>query len=281
MILTFTKMHSCGNDYLYFDVRRTPVPAPESLARTLCPRRFAVGADGIVLIGASDTADASMRIFNADGSEASMCGNAVRCVGAYLAAHGAEGADTLTVMTAAGLRRLQLHRSGNAVTRVTADMGRAEFAPDRIPVRSDDGTLLLSYGGRIWMATCVSVGNPHAVLFTEQPETLPLPALGQQLGSDPRFPCGVNLEFVRILDRNRLQMRVWERGSGETSACGTGACAAAAVAVRHGAADRSTPITVCLPGGELTVVCDSDDCLTLSGETVTVCEGRVSCADPC
>lgn len=258
MLRRFYKMHGIGNDYIYFDCFDQPLDRPEETAVRLSDRHFSVGGDGIVLIMRSDRADCRMRMFNADGSEGKMCGNAIRCVGKYLYEKRGVHKDVVTVETASGIKTLSLRIEGGAVVSVTVDMGRAELAPERIPVRlgergaSDVVAQPLSVCGRTYAVTCVSMGNPHCVVFVD-PDGLDLPAIGPHFEHHEAFPDRINTEFVKVLGKNCLQMRVWERGSGETLACGTGACAAAVAGVLNGFCEKDADITVRLLGGELTV----------------------------
>ena len=214
----FTKMHGLGNDYLYVYGE-----APENIAalsQRLSDRHFGAGSDGMIYISPSAVADFKMRIFNADGSEAMMCGNGIRCVGKYVYDKGYTDKTYLKIETLSGIKYLQLHLSGGAVKSVTVSMGNAEALPERS----------LFVNGEIFSYTPVSVGNPHAVIFTDDVSAVPLETLGPAIERHPDFPGGVNVEFVQVLSEKELRMRVWERGSGETLACGTGACAAVVAA---------------------------------------------------
>ncbi len=259
-IRSFVKMHGIGNDYLYFDCFDTTLPNPSAAARKLSERRFSVGGDGIVLILRSGKADARMRMFNADGSEGKMCGNAIRCVGKYLYDVRGLRKKNLTIETKAGIKAVEVVKTNRRRTEALAlrvDMGRPVFAPARIPALFDGRRVVsrpLTVGGAEYRVTCLSMGNPHCVVLGGDPDALDLGTLGPQFESHPAFPDRVNTEFVQALCRNVLKMRVWERGSGETWACGTGACAAAVAAVLNGDCDRDAEITVRLRGGELGIV---------------------------
>ena len=248
----FTKMQGLGNDYLYF-YGEAPSDAAE-LSRRLSDRRFGPGADGIIFIGPSARADFSMRIFNADGSEAKMCGNGIRCVGKYVYDKGYTDRTELRIETPAGLRHLELRTENGRVRSVAADMGTAELRP------CADGEL-------------VDVGNPHLVVFVPDAEAVPLETEGARLSAS--VPGGINVEFVQKLGEDRLRMRVWERGSGVTLACGTGACAAAAAAVRRGLCGAGRPITVRLDGGELSITVDPQGRVRMEGPAETVYEGEI------
>ena len=254
--LPFTKMHGCGNDYIFIDCFEHAVNSPESLSVHLSDRHFGVGGDGIVLVCPSKKADASMRMFNLDGSEGRMCGNAIRCVGKYL--HDIRGIpkQILQIETLSGIKELRLTTKDNRVIRAAVDMGRAEFAPEKIPALFDGESILnrpLTVGDTVFSVTCVSMGNPHCVVFCEDTDSLNLEETGPLFETHAMFPERINTEFVKVLDRHTLKMRVWERGSGETLACGTGACAAVAAAVKNGLCPENEEIRVILRGGELTV----------------------------
>ncbi len=248
-------MHGIGNDYIYFDCFGEELADPRGAAVTLSDRHFSVGGDGVVMICKSDCADAKMRMFNADGSEGKMCGNAIRCVGKFLYEIKGVKKTVLTVETLSGIKTLVLNVSGEKVLSVTVDMGRAELCPSEIPARFDFPRAVgvpLTVGGREYCVTSVSMGNPHCVVF-EDPDALEIERVGPLFENHPVFPERVNTEFVKVTGRNKLKMRVWERGSGETLACGTGACASAVAAVLNGLCEKYAEINVCIRGGELTV----------------------------
>ena len=277
MKLRFTKMQGCGNDYLYFDCLEQEIAGPQALSIRLSRPHFGVGGDGIILICPSDSADAKMRIFNQDGSEGKMCGNGIRCVGKYLYDSGRCRKETMRIETLSGVKTLRLHLADGAVSSVTVEMGRAEFAPERIPVRLPGREVIgraVEIGGREERVTCVSMGNPHCVVFCDEVEQLDLEREGRRFEHDPLFPEGVNTEFVRRIDPHTLQMRVWERGSGETLACGTGACASVAAAVKNGLCPAGEPVRVLLPGGALEI-CYTEEMVWMTGEAVTVFTGEV------
>ena len=260
----FTKMHGLGNDYLYVYGE-----APEDIAalsRRLSDRHFGAGSDGMIYISPSDAADFKMRIFNADGSEAMMCGNGVRCVGKYVYDKGYTDKTYLKIETLSGVKRLQLHVAGGAVKSVTVDMGQAVAQPER----------QLSVNGKEYTYTPVSVGNPHAVIFTDAVNAVPLETLGPAIERHPDFPGGVNVEFVQILSDTALRMRVWERGSGVTMACGTGSCASVAAAVKNGYCRAGQPVTVQLDGGTLEITVSEAGEVTMTGPAETVYEGETA-----
>ena len=251
MRVPFIKMQGAGNDYIYFDCLHGDLPDPASLAVRLSDRHFGIGGDGIVLICKSDVAHARMRMFNADGSEGRMCGNAIRCVGKYLAEGGLAPA-ALTVETLSGIKHLTCNVEGGKVRSVCVDMGAASFEPQSVPVRADGAIVgrRTRVAGGEYEITCLSMGNPHCVVFLD-PDVADVEGLGRRFESDPLFPERVNTEFIKITGARSLKMRVWERGSGETMACGTGACAAAAACVALGLFPRGEDIEVALRGGIL------------------------------
>ena len=275
----FTKMHGCGNDYIYVNCLAGELPAPGKLSAAMSPRHFSVGADGLVMICASDTADAKMRMFNLDGSEGKMCGNAIRCVGKYLYDNGIVTKKEITIETLSGLKYLTLDVQEGRVRNVTVDMGKADFRAAKIPVVADGESVIsqpVTVAGEKYYVTCVSMGNPHAVIFLPPPDKLPLLPLekiGPIFENHPIFPERVNTEFVRVIDRQTLQMRVWERGSGETYACGTGACATVAAAVKNGICEFGKPVTVRLVGGDLTITVEEDYRVFMAGSATKVYEG--------
>ena len=256
MELPFVKMQGAGNDYVYIDGFDHPVADPERLAPILADRHFGVGGDGLVLILPSPTADARMRMFNADGSEGKMCGNAIRCVGKYLYERRGLCRDQLVVDTLSGPRTLYLTVREGRVEAVRVGMGPAEFDAAKVPVQAGLPQVVgapMAFGGEELAVTCVSMGNPHAVIFGGDPDRVALEQIGPVIEHDPRFPEGVNAEFVQVVDPHHLRLRVWERGSGETLACGTGACASVAAAVRLGHCPAGEPVQVQLRGGVLTI----------------------------
>lgn len=259
MLLPFTKMHGIGNDYIYFNCFETKIDDPENLAIRLSDRHFSIGGDGIVLICPSDVADAKMRMFNIDGSEGKMCGNAIRCVGKYIFDSGIAKKETVKIETLSGIKTLKLQIENGVCTGATVDMENAVLNPKDIPTTlcSDAEKAVntpLTVDGKTYFVTCVSMGNPHCVVFTnEKVEDLNLQEIGPKFEHSPAFPDRVNTEFVNVLDKNHLRMRVWERGSGETLACGTGACATAVAAVLNGISPMNEDISVLLNGGTLTI----------------------------
>ena len=255
--LKFYKMHGIGNDYIYFDcMKSNPISDPNALSQKLSDRHFSVGGDGIILLCPSEVADCKMRMFNADGSEGKMCGNGIRCLGKLAHDLGYIKGDTCTVETLSGIKKLQLFCGHDGkVNFVRVDMGAAELNGEKIPSTVKGEKVVnhpLKIDGEIYPATLVSMGNPHCVIFKD-PDKTDIEGLGKKVEFSEYFPERVNCEFVRVLDRTHLKMRVWERGSGETFACGTGACATAVAAVLNGYSDKNTEITVSLLGGDLKI----------------------------
>lgn len=254
--MKFTKMHGLGNDYIYFNGFSQEIENPEKLSVRLSDRHKGVGGDGIVLILPSEKADFRMRMFNADGSEGKMCGNATRCIGKYVYERGLTKKEDITLETLSGIKKLHLNILKGKVKTVTVDMGKAEFAAEKIPVISDTDTVI---GKKVKIAdgedtiTCVSMGNPHCVIFTDNIENLDLEKIGPLYENDKMFPDRVNTEFVEVINERELSMRVWERGSGETMACGTGACAVVSAAVANEISPKGEFITVHLLGGDLRI----------------------------
>lgn len=275
--LTFTKMHGCGNDYIYFNCFEQTVKNPEALSVRLSDRHFGVGGDGIILICPSDKADAQMRMYNADGSEGKMCGNATRCIGKYIYERGIAKKPVVTLETLSGIKTLSLTVEEDRVTSVSVDMGGPILEPERIPVklmgeRAVNVRHMLA--GKLQTFTCVSMGNPHCVIFTQNVDALDLEKIGPAHENDTLFPERVNTEFVEIIDDHTLKMRVWERGSGETLACGTGACATAVAAVLCGHCKLDTDITLKLRGGDL-IIRYTGDTVQMAGPATIVFEGEV------
>ena len=255
--MKFTKMQGLGNDYIYVNGFEETVENPAETARKISDRHFGVGSDGLVLILPCEEADFEMRMFNADGSEAEMCGNASRCVGRYVYERGLTGKTELTLKTGSGIRDMKLEVRDGKVLSVSVDMGMPELRPERIPVMLEGENAVsrpLEAAGESLRVPCVSMGNPHAVIFTEDADRAEVERIGRAVETHPLFPRKTNVEFVTVRDRQHLRMRVWERGSGETMACGTGACASLVAAVLNGLCDREAELE--LNGGRLSVLWD-------------------------
>lgn len=273
--LNFTKMHGTGNDYLYVDAARMPEADPAQLARRLAPRHTGVGSDGLILVCPSTVAACRMEMYNADGSRGEMCGNGIRCLAKYAYERGMAPVNPMTVETDAGIKTLDLELSGGQVTAVTVDMGTPILDGPRIPVNAQGRVVnseLLVNGDR-YQVTCVSMGNPHCVVFYTGIDGLELEVIGPRFEHHPFFPSRVNTEFIELLSPTEMRMRVWERGSGETMACGTGACASVVAGVLTERTQRQ--VRVHLRGGDLDVTWADDDHVRLRGEAVEVFEGVV------
>ncbi len=276
--LNFIKMQGCGNDYIYIDCLNRNITNMESVAVNLSERHFGVGGDGVVFICPSAVADAQMRMFNSDGTEGMMCGNAIRCVAKYLYDYGKVGdKKELSIETKSGVKKLWLYVRGGYVNSARVDMGAPALKPSAVPVKLDGNEVVgrkVTVGGKEREITCVSMGNPHCVMFVENVGQSDVEKVGKAIECDALFPERVNVEFVQVIDRTHLKMRVWERGSGETYACGTGACAAVVAAVLAGHCDRDADITVRLQGGELTIRY-AQDTVYMTGEACEIFKGVV------
>ncbi len=279
MALKFTKMHGIGNDYIYFDcTKNNPISEPSKLSEKISKYHFGVGSDGIVMILPSSVADFRMRMFNADGSEGKMCGNATRCIGKYVYERGLTDKTTVTLETLSGIKTLTLSVSDGKVSEISVDMGKPVFEAEKIPVITDEKEFIskaFNVCGKDVTATCVSMGNPHCVIFTENIDSLNLEKIGPDFENHKIFPERVNTEFVEVINENTLKMRVWERGSGETWACGTGACAVTAAAVKNGICRFDSNITVKLKGGDLKIKYINDNNIIMTGPASFVFDGEL------
>lgn len=276
--MKFTKMHGLGNDYIYFNCFEEKIDDPAELSIRLSDRHFGVGSDGIVLIMPSEVADFRMRMFNADGSEGKMCGNASRCIGKFVYENALTDKTTITLETLGGIRTLELEVEGKEVKSVTVDMGVASFKAAEVPAVAEKQEIVdepIHMCGREWKMTCVSVGNPHCVIFTQGIEDMRLEEIGPQFENCEIFPERINTEFVEVIDSHCLKMRVWERGSGETMACGTGATATVAAAIKNGRSPVGEFITVKLLGGDLQIMQRPDGSMLMKGTATTVFEGYI------
>ena len=275
--MKFTKMQGCGNDYIYVNCFEESVPDPSGASVRLSDRHFGIGGDGLVLISPSETADFDMDMYNADGSRSGMCGNAIRCVGKYVYDRGLTEKEVITVSTQTGVKTLWLDVRDGAVQTVRVCMGKPDFRPEAVPVAGEGETFLqqdITVLGETWNVSAVSVGNPHCVTYVDDPYALDFERIGPAFENHPVFPARVNTEFIQILDAHTLRMRVWERGSGETFACGTGASAALAVTAKLGlCADEADLI---LRGGTLHIEWDREtDQLYMTGPAAFVFDGEV------
>ena len=279
MKIEFTKMQGCGNDYVYIDGSTQKIPQEEKpdFVRKMSDRHFGIGGDGVIFINPSQEADFEMEMYNADGSRAQMCGNGIRCVAKFVYDRHLTDQTEITVVSAGSVKRLKLYVADGHVERVRVNMGRPILKAAEIPVLSDEEQVLdwpVFVADRQWRMSCVSMGNPHAVVLAEDVASLPLTEIGPKFEDHPMFPERVNTEFIRVIDRSTLELRVWERGSGETLACGTGCCAAVAACVLNGLTERS--VTVHVLGGELQIEWDENTGeIFMTGPAETVFEGQV------
>lgn len=277
--MKFTKMQGCGNDYVYIDggTERIPQEKKPELARRLSDRHFGIGGDGVIFINPSGEADFEMEMYNADGTRAEMCGNGIRCVGKFVYDKGLTDKTDITVISAGKVKYLTLFARDGKVESVKVNMGAPELAAAFIPVASEKAQAVndpISVKGKEYRMTCVSMGNPHAVVFMKGVENLAIEEIGPFFENHERFPRRTNTEFVEVIDKNTVRMRVWERGTGETLACGTGACATVVACVLNGLTEET--VTVKLLGGDLAVTWDREtDLVYMTGPAVTVFEGEI------
>jgi carbamoyl-phosphate synthase large subunit len=276
--LHFTKMQSCGNDYIVFDNRDGKITCPESIAVNYVQQHFGIGGDGVALIEYSNVADAKMRVFNKDGKEAQQGGNAIRCIGKYLYEKGIVRKNEMKIETANGVCDVKVYSFSGKVNSASVNLGKAELCGKKIPSTFKEDKIVgkdLEIAGKNYNVTLVNVGNPHCVIFSDLVDGENVSLIGSELETSPYFPEGVNTEFIRVVNKVTLKMRVWERGSGETWACGTGACAAVVAAVLRGYCEQDTNITVKLRGGDLTVNYHANGDVELMGSVKTVYEGTL------
>ena len=276
--MKFTKMQGIGNDYVYVNCFEETVADPERVSEIISDRHFGIGADGLVLIMPSDKADFRMRMFNADGSEGNMCGNATRCIGKFVYDNHLTDKTNITLETRSGIKKLTLYPENGKVKTVLVDMGKAVLKPADIPMNVSGDTFInkpITVDGKEVFITAVSMGNPHAVTYVDDVDSLELEKIGPSFENHPLFPERVNTEFIKIVDESTMQMRVWERGSGETWACGTGACAATAASVLNGYFPHDKEITVKLRGGDLFITYKSDGTVLMRGPAETVFTGEI------
>jgi len=275
--MKFTKMHGCGNDYVYVDCTEKLNFNAEETAIKVSDRHIGIGSDGLILIRSSEQADFMMDMYNNDGSRGKMCGNGIRCVGKFVYDKGLTDKKSLKIETLSGIKDLELTVENGKVALVTVNMGSPITEPAKIPVITEKEVMInepLIVEGKEYRITCISMGNPHAVVFVEDTKMLPLEKIGPYFEKHTIFPDRVNTEFVRIIDRKNIEMRVWERGSGETLACGTGACASVVASVLNGFTDNE--VTVQLLGGELVIRYDEAmNIVSMTGPAVTVFEGEI------
>ena len=278
MKLHFTKMHGTGNDYVYVNLFTETVENPEQLSIQISDRHFGIGSDGLILIAPSEVADCRMIMFNADGSEGAMCGNGIRCVAKYAYEHGIAKDTHMRIETKSGIKTLELTVEEGIVTYVQVNMGQAILKPENIPVKADGDDFVereINVEGKDYKVNCVSMGNPHCVVFTEGIDDLELEKIGPKFENHELFPDRINTEFVEIIDEHTVKMRVWERGSGETISCGTGTCAVTVAAVLNGHCKGGEEIEVQIRGGRLyDTWLDSGEVL-MKGPATTVFEGDI------
>ena len=282
MKINFTKMHGLGNDYIYIHCPEIQPVSPDKISKMLSKRHFSVGSDGLVLICPSEIADAKMRMFNADGSEGGMCGNAVRCVGKFLYDKNIVKKDKISIETLSGIKYLTLKIGEDGmVDGVSVHMGKADFSPLAVPTAFDAEAVdtPINVDGKEYRITALSTGSAHCVTFSHDVVSMDISHIGPLFENHERFPDRVNTEFIECIDEKHINMRVWEKGSGETLACGTGACASVAAAVRLGKCRSGVPVTVSLRGGELFITCGEDYSLVMEGKAETVFDGVVEIPD--
>lgn len=276
--MNFTKMHGCGNDYVYVDCTKGMIGNPGEISRKVSHRHFGIGSDGLILICSSDVADFRMAMYNADGSEGAMCGNGIRCVAKYVYDKGLTDKKNLSIETKSGIKKLELTVEDGKVSLVKVNMGAPILKSKDIPVAVDTDKCIdadINVDGKVYKITCVSMGNPHAVTFIDEDvNKFPLDKIGPKFENHPMFPDRVNTEFVQVLNRHEVNMRVWERGSGETLACGTGTCATVVACVLNGLTEDE--ITVHLLGGDILVKYDRDnDTVWMTGPAAIAFEGTI------
>ncbi len=278
MNMKFTKMHGCGNDYVYVDCTNDMIENPSEVSKYVSARHFGIGSDGLILICSSETADFRMAMYNADGSEGAMCGNGIRCVAKYVYDKGLTDKKNISIETKSGIKELELTVEDGKVSLVKVNMGAPILKAKDIPVDVDTEKCIdsdINVDGKDYKITCVSMGNPHAVTFIDEDvKTFPIEKIGPKFENHPMFPDRVNTEFVQVLNRHEVNMRVWERGSGETLACGTGTCATVVACVLNGLTDDE--VTVHLLGGDLFIKYDREnDTVWMTGPAVIAFEGTI------
>lgn len=277
--MRFTKMHGCGNDYIYIDGEKEKIAQEKkpALVRFLSDRHFGIGGDGVIFINPSTEADFEMEMYNADGSRGEMCGNGIRCVGKYVYDKGLTDKITISVISAGKIKYLDMKVDQERVKSVKVNMGAPEFTAKNIPVICDRETAVnepIIVAGKEYHMTCVSMGNPHAVVLLDDVEQLEIEKIGPYFEKHARFPNRINTEFVRIIDRCHVQMRVWERGTGETLACGTGCCATVAACIVNGLTNNKVAVKVL--GGEILIEWDRrENCIYMTGPAETVFDGEI------
>lgn len=277
--MKFTKMQGIGNDYVYVDCFQETVNNPSAVAKFVSDRHFGIGSDGLILVKPSDVADCEMDMYNLDGSQGAMCGNGIRCVAKFAYDKGIVHKKNISVATKSGIKYLELTVKNNKVSSVKVNMGSPILNAKTIPVVSEKEQVInepLTVNGETYHITAVSMGNPHAIVYMDDVENLDIAEIGPAFENHINFPDRINTEFVKVIDRHTLQMRVWERGSGETLACGTGACAVAVASTLNGLVDEDVPVTVKLLGGDLEILWNRQENLVyMTGPATTVFEGEI------
>ncbi|MBQ9111550.1 MAG: diaminopimelate epimerase [Oscillospiraceae bacterium] len=279
--MKFSKMHGISNDYVYVNGFTETVGDPNSVSKFVSDRRCGIGSDGLIMILPSEVADCRMRMFNADGSEGMMCGNGIRCVGKFAYDNGIVTKPELSVETKSGIKYITLEINDGVAVAATVDMGRAILRPAEIPVKMDGEDCVakpIMVNGQEYTVTCVSMGNPHCIVFCDDPADIELEKIGPHFEHHELFPERINTEFLQVIDETTLNMRVWERGSGETFACGTGACACVVAAVLNGYCKHDTEVTVHLLGGDLKITYQSDGTVMMTGPATHVYDGEIDIA---
>ena len=277
--MKFTKMQGIGNDYVYINCFEETVKDPSAVARFVSDRHFGIGSDGLILIRPSQTADCEMDMYNLDGSQGAMCGNGIRCVAKYVFDHGIVNKTSISIATKSGIKYVDLTVKDGKASLIRVNMGSPILQATQIPVVADTEQVIdapIQVDGQEYHYTAVSMGNPHAIVYVEDTDSLDLAKIGPSFENHVNFPDRINTEFVQVLDEHTVKMRVWERGSGETLACGTGACAVAVASILNGHVSPDTPVTVKLLGGDLQIFWNrSENLVYMTGPAVTVFDGQI------
>lgn len=277
--MKFAKMQGTGNDYIYVNCFDESIDDPPAAAKFLSDRHFGIGSDGLVLILPSDRADFKMDIYNSDGSRAKMCGNAARCIAKYVCDNKMTDRDMISLETLSGIKYINIYKTDGKVTSAQVNMGSPMLKSRDIPALIESDTVIshpLEVGGKVYSVTCLSMGNPHCVVFSENIDSVNIQKIGAEFENHPAFPDRINTEFVQPISASHIKMRVWERGAGETLSCGTGACAAAVACILNGYCKRDTDIKISLRGGKLSVKWSADGDVYLTGSAQTVFTGEIA-----
>ena len=277
-IMKFTKMHGAGNDYIYVNGFEETIKDRSAFSIKVSDRHFGIGSDGLIVVDPSDVADCKMDMYNADGSQGKMCGNGVRCVAKFVYDNGIVKKEDIAIETLSGIKYIKVTVKDGKVVAARVNMGKPILKADEIPTKFEGDTVVsqkLSIGEKSYDVTCVSMGNPHCILYVDDVKNLDLEKIGPDFENHPMFPDRINTEFIHIVSETEFDMRVWERGSGETLACGTGACAAAVASVLNGYCKRNTDIKVNLIGGTLTINWTDEGDVYMTGPAETVCTGEI------